>query len=199
MTNLIPLWPNLFRAIEIAKVGNYSVSVYLDNDYNSGFEDYKMIKNFCKGFFENFVRDGDVKVGISKPINYQPTLFAEKIGGTLETITKRIEIAKQVKTPTLDLSNGSDTLLKVACERLDLSLKQVEKIKEIAVTIAQMENEYSTKPQHVAEAIHDVYIGDSTVNAISTFKTFGFKIKIKCGEINEADIKAAIKYLNELL
>lgn len=202
MTNLVPLFPNLFRALEIAKVGGFFVSVYLvDTDYSSGFDDYKTIKAFCKGWFDCFSQNDSesIKVCICKPNNYTPTLFSENNNETIETISKRIKKAIQFERPVLDLSNGGDTLLKNATRILDLSLSQVEKIKRIAITIAQMDSSAVTKPEHIAEAINYIHINEKAIPATSKFICFGSKIKIKKGYIEKETIEKAIEFLNGLL
>jgi plasmid rolling circle replication initiator protein Rep len=120
MKNLVGLWCNLFRGIEIAKTGNYSVSVYFDQEYKNGFDDYKSIKDFCKGWFENFVSDGDIKIEITKPYSYEQKGKWE----TLEDISARIEKTLKFPKPELKLCDTCETLLKTLIYRLDLSLLQ---------------------------------------------------------------------------
>jgi len=196
MTNIVGLWCNLFRAIEIAKIGGYSISVHFDQDYKNGFDDYKSIKSFCKGWFDNFVSDGDMKIEIVKPQSYERKGKWE----TLEDISTRIERSLQFQKPELKLCDASEALLKTAIERLDLSLSQVEKIKKIAVTIAQMDLSKTTQVQHIAESIQYSFVyNDTGYNAESKSKMFGDMIQIKLGEIDSDTIKSAIDYLNRLL
>ena len=194
MTNLVGIWSNLFRAIEIAKTGGYSISVYFDKDYKNGFEDYKSIKDFCKGWFENFSPNGDIKVEMHKPHSYERKGKWE----TLENISNRIEKSLIFPKPELILCNSCETLLKVATERLDLSLSQVEKIKEIGSIIAQMDLSKTITASHIAESIQYSFTY-SDYNAESQSKMFGDMIQIKLGEINKNDIESAIEYLNTLL
>lgn len=196
MTNLIGLWCNLFRAIEIAKTGGYSISIHFDQDYKNGFDDYKSIKLFCKSWFDNFVSNGDIKVEIVKPQSYEQKNKFE----TLEDISVRVEKSLQFQKPELKLCNASEALLKTATQKLDLSLQQVEKIKQIAVTIAQMDFSKTIQAQHIAESIHYSFIfNDTGYNAESESKMFGDMIQIKLGEIDSDTIKSAIEYLNGLL
>ena len=195
MTNIVGLWCNLFRAIEIAKTGEYSISIHFDQDYKNGFDDYRCIKAFCKGWFENFVSDGDIKIEIIKPHSYEQKGKWE----TLEDISTRIEKSLQFQKPELKLCDSSETLLKTATKKLDLSLSQVEKIKQIAVTIAQMDFSKTIQAQHIAESIHYSFIyNDTCYNAESESKMFGNMIQIKLGEIDSDTIKSAIEYLNGL-
>lgn len=125
MKNLVGLWPNLFRAIEVAKTGEYSVTIYLDQEYKSGFDDYNSIKLFCKKWFCNFVSDGDIKITIVKPQSYNQKCKCE----TLEDISLRIKKSLQFTKPELKLDNSSISLIENAIKHLDLSLLQVEKNK----------------------------------------------------------------------
>ncbi|MBN2617222.1 MAG: hypothetical protein JXR64_02795 [Spirochaetales bacterium] len=196
MTNLVGLWCNLFRAIEIAKIGGYSISVYFDGEYKNGFDDYLSIKTFCKGWFNDFVSDGDIKIEIIKPRSYEINGKWE----TLECISNRIEKSLQFQTPELKLHDYSEVLLKTATQKLDLSLSQVEKIKQIAITIAQMDFSKTVQAQHVAESIQYSFIhNDTRYNAESKSKMFGDMIQIKLGKIDKRPIKSAINYLNTLL
>jgi len=196
MKNIIGLWCNLFRAIEIAKTGEYSVSIHFAEDYKNGFDDYRSIKSFCKGWFDNFVSDGDIKIEIVKPQSYEQKGKCE----TLEDISTRVEKSLQFQKPELKLCDSSEILLKTATQRLDLSLSQVEKIKQIAVTIAQMDFSKTIQAQHIAESIQYSYVyNDTGYNAESESKMFGDMIQIKLGEIDSDTIKSAIEYLNGLL
>ena len=196
MTNLVGLWCNLFRAIEIAKTGGYSISIYFDQEYKNGFNDYLSIKTFCKGWFDNFVSDGDMKIEIAKPPSYEIKCKWE----TLEDISNRIERSLQFQVPDLNLCDSSEILLKTATQKLDLSLSQVEKIKQIAITIAQMDLSKTIQAQHIAESIQYSFVyNDPGYNAESKSKMFGEMIQIKLGEIDSDIIKSAIDYLNGLL
>lgn len=76
----------------------------------------------------------------------------------------------------------------------------VKNIKEMAITIAQMDFSKTIQAQHIAESIHYSYIyNDNGYNAESEFKMFGDMIKIKLGAIDSDTIKSAIEYLNGLL
>lgn len=196
MTNLVGLWCNLFRAIEIAKTGGYSISVYFDQDYKNGFDDYKSIKTFCKDWFDNFVSDGDIKIEIVKPYYYEQKSKYE----TLEDISNRIKKSLQFTKPELNLCDSSKAILKAAAQRLDLSLSQIEKIKQIAITIAQMDFSKTIQVQHIAESIQYSFVyNDTGYNAESESKMFGDMIQIKLGEIDSDTVKSAIDYLNGLL
>lgn len=196
MTNIVSLWYNLFRAIEIAKTGGYSISIHFDQDYKNGFDDYKSIKSFCKGWFDDFVSDGDMKIKIVKPQSYDRKGKWE----TLEDISTRVEKSLQFQEPEIKLCDSSEYLLKTAAQKLDLSLLQFEKIKQIAVTIAQMDFSKTIQAQHIAESIQYSFVyNDIGYNAESESKMFGDMIQIKLGEIDSDIIDSAIEYLNGLI
>ena len=195
MKNLTCLWSNLFRAIEIAKTGGYSVSVHFDKEYKSGFEDYNSVKLFCKGWFDNFVSEGDIKIDFVKPYSYERLGICE----TLEDISVRVEKSIKFPKPELKLFGASETLLKTAMQRMDFSLAQCEKIKLIASTIAQMSFSEMIKPEHTAESIQYQFVNESCYySAEAKSIVFGDMIQIKAGKIERAAIESAVKYLNNL-
>jgi hypothetical protein len=196
MENLVGQYSGLFRGIEIAKTGGYSISVYFDKEYKNCFDDYKTIKLFCKGWFDNFVSDGDMKIEMVKPQSYERKGQIQ----TLENISNRIEKSLQFLKPELKLGDSSELLLKIATQRLDLSLTQVEKIKQIAITIAQMDLSETIKMIHIAESIQYSYVPyDNNYILDSESKMFGDMIQVKLGDIDPDTIQSAIKYLQGLL
>lgn len=196
MRNLVGLWVNLFRGIEVAKTGGYSISIHFDENYENGFDDYQQIKSFCNGFFDNFVSDGDIKIQISKPTSYQKKGNFE----TLVDIENRIKKSLLFQKPSLNLSSSSIAILDRATEKLNLSLSKVEKIKEVSATIAQMSFSEIIQAEHIAESIIYSYVSkESCYNAEENSKMFGNKIKIALGEIDKESIQSAINYLNSLI
>ena len=197
MQNLIPLYPNLFRVIEIAKLGNHSISILFNPDYFQGFDDYVSIKTFCLGFFENFVPDGEIKFELYKPVSY--THYPRKGQDTLPDIANRIQRALQVPCPPIELDSPSFQLLNVAITRLGLSLKQVDTIKALAATIARLELESKINAAHIGEAIQYCFLYDATyLHAETRSISFGNSITIQCGPIDPICIANAIAYLNSL-
>lgn len=189
--NLVGLWSTLFRSIEIAKTGGYTISVFFDKNYKGGFDDYQEIKKFCSGWFDSFMPEGDLRVEIIKPKNYLTNIKYE----TKEDIEKRIQAARSFSKPKIILGETSETLLKVAINRLGLSLKQVERIKEISTTIAQVDYSKEIKTEHVAEAIQYSIIPDEVICAESKSINFGDMISIKLGDIDSKYVQRAIEYL----
>ena len=195
MKNITSVWPNLFRAIEIAKIGGYSVSVHFQPDYKAGFEDYRYIKDFCRGWFEKFVEDGDIKVELIQPNNYTKGWQSE----SLADISIRVKTGLANSLPCSKLSESGESLLKNAARVLSLSLYQIEKIRLISLTIARADNSKNIEPQHVAEALQYSYLSPDTINAEVKTRNFGDNIKIKLGDIDKEDIQNAIEYLTSKL
>lgn len=195
MKNLVSLWPNLFHIIEIAKVGGYSLSVHFGEDYKNGYDDYQAIKSFCEGFFENFVTDGHLKVEIVRPKCYEVVSNCE----TLADISKRIEKAILSQRPDLKFCTPGNELLKTATSRLNLSLRQVENVKQTAATIAQMDKgSKKILVYHIAEAVICSHKDEDACYDAEPV-SFGGMIEIRTGEIDKEHIKYAINYLNKLL
>jgi hypothetical protein len=160
MKNIIGIWPNLFRAVEVAKTGNFSISVWFDKqEYPNAESDYQTIKDFCKGWFDNFSKKGNINIELTKP----PASFFEneKHFETIADIEKRIVKSKLFALPVWKPDIGTKQLLKHAIEKLDLSLSQIDLIEKMSVVIAQMDFSDSVRAQHVAEAIQYSFVYDS--------------------------------------
>jgi len=159
MKNIIGIWPNLFRAIEIAKTGNFSISIWFDKqEYPNAESDYQTIKDFCKGFFGNFSKNGDINIELSKPAL---SFFEnEKHFETIEDIKKRIIKSKQSPSPVWKPDIGINSLLKNAIDKLDLSLSRIDLIEKISNVIAQMEFSKIITACHIAEAIQYSFVWD---------------------------------------
>ena len=196
MKNIIGLFVALSRAIEIAKLGNHTVSVCFDDDYKEGFDDYESIKNFYSGWFDSFVENGDIKIELFKPQDYEQNRQCE----TIIDIQKRIDKALLHKKPEIKLCNASQQLLKTAIGRIGLSLSQVEKIKEVAQTIAQLDLSDKIMAWHIAEAIQYSYNfdDDKKLNAEKKSIVFGGMIEVRMCFIDNETINAAIEYLQKM-
>ena len=187
------LFINVFRAIKIAKAGGFSVTVIYD--YEKGASDYNLIKNYCKGWFDNWSDNGDIYVELRS--------IGDTIGSyifdTKENIDARINSTKDKETKFV-LSDGSKQLIKMGQNRLNLSLTQLDTINKIALVIAKLNNSDETDIIHFAEAIQYQSREDSYIIAETEQKyvTFG-SVQIKTVCPNEFDIKEAIDYLTSLL
>ena len=104
------------------------------------------------------------------------------------------------KKPEIKLCNASQQLLKTAIGRIGLSLSQVEKIKEVAQTIAQLDLSDKIMAWHIAEAIQYSYNfdDDKKLNAEKKSIVFGGMIEVRMGFIDNETINAAIEYLQKM-
>lgn len=194
--NIIALWVNLSRAYEIAKLGGLSIRVVFAEDYKEGSDDYAEIKEFYGR--EVFKATGDLIIEITKPYQYETIVRNYE---TLPMIEERItKAAKNIK-PECTLGQSSESLLKIAVQHLNLSLKDVKRVKQIAVTIAQLDEATEIKIEHIAEAIqYRSYTNeDCGITAENNVVCFGDNIQIARTEMEEKHIKLAIAYLNKKL
>lgn len=206
--NLNGLFPSLSRAYEIALLGNFSISIMyqLHGEYPQVHEDYQAIKDF---FDVPFVENGDITLEISKPKSRLASA-SQSFFETKDDIKARVNKAMQNPLPTeFNYINrdASEQLLKVATERLSLSVLQVEKTKEIAAVIARLEGSSTIESFHIAEAIHYQHCYnyyDHLVCAENAIVHFGDFIRINSAGLTSmygdpGDINDAIKFLKKLL
>jgi hypothetical protein len=197
-TNIIGLWVNLSRVYEIAKLGGLSIKVVFDKEYINGFNDYELIKAFYKDV--KFCSDGDIIFELTPPeINTYPS--RKNQFETLQDIEKRIEKAKANVLPTEFNSDSCHILLKTAVNRLNFSLSDTEKVKEIAGIIAQMDGTDKIQVEHIAEAVQYKAISSwgNYCNAENKSILFGTGIEISLTELDSTDVEKAIEYLQNLI
>ena len=194
--DVISLWPNLARAYEVAKAGNFSIKVIYYSDYVlSGDDDYKIIKEFYNDV--TFSSDGEITQEIIRPNNY---FHNNKNTETLEIISLRAEEIKNNIIP-LEKNKSSLALIETAIKRLNLSIKDINNIEKISTTIAKLDKSNIIDAFHTAEAIQyvtPIANDDNYIVAENNIINFGNKIKIIKGNINLDNIESAINYLNEL-
>jgi hypothetical protein len=196
-------WSNLFRCVEIAKVGGFSVSVYFDENYETGFDDYNSIKNYCKNSlleFTNFVSHGDLHIQISKPDKYYSDSYNKKSkhDDSLEDVCLRIQKAKEFPKPEMILNDTCELLLRTCTNKLNLSFSQIQKIKDVAQVIAQLSFSEKIEVHHIAESIQYREL-QCCYNAENESINFGKMISVKLGYIDKTDVLNAVNYLNSLL
>lgn len=197
-TNIIGLWTNLSRVYEIAKLGGLSIRVVFDKDYINGFKDYELIKAFYKDV--NFSIDGDIVFELTAPeISSYPS--RKNQFETLEDIEKRIEKAKNNILPSEFSGDSCHTLLKTAINRMNFSLSDTEKVKEIAGIIAKLDGTVRIQVEHIAEAVqYRCLLGEGNYcNAENKSILFGSGIEIALTELDPTDIEKAIEYLQSLI
>lgn len=202
-TNLIPLWPNLSRAYEIAKTGGFSITITftMNSEYPQAFEDYKKIKEFYSDV--SFIENGDIFLEIVKP---HPNLYKMNRYETLEDINERVRTSKMNKTPSPILDSTCEALLTMAIQRMNFSSHDVDVIKKLAAIIAQMDNSDLIYSYHVSEAIHYRFktSEEKYIIAENSLLKFGNNITINMVGVTSNyedtdNIKNAIKYLKKLL
>jgi len=198
--NFNGLFPNVTRAYEIAKLGNFKITVFYNGGsftYPKADEDYQLLKAFYHDV--EFKPNGEIFVEIIKPKNYDQGRYSE----SLEDVHKRIEKAK--KNPVPDIysdESTSDELLKVAVNKLSLSSLDVKIIQKLAGVIAQLDTSDEIEVHHIAEAIHYRSINRYdyiTVIAEDNTIEFGSSIKIRKGDLYFKDVEKAINYLKTFL
>jgi hypothetical protein len=173
MKNLIGIWPHVFRAIEIAKTGGFTVSMYYNKENKAGSDDYKSIVSFCKGWFDDFVLDGDINIELIRPQQYHNKYGAE----TLDQLKNKVMEYLKNPLPENRLCDVSEALLKDANRRFEFSLAKNEKIKKIALTIARMEGSRKIEAHHIAEATqYNVPMQNDCVKALFNCNSMLFEI-----------------------
>lgn len=194
-TNLVGLWVNLSRAYEIALLGGFSIKVVFQKEYTEGFDDYKEIKSFYKDV--NFCGNGDMTIEMYKPIHQKGVRYE-----TLDDIINRVREAEKNPAPTTFKNSACDALLSNAIDRLNLSVRNVQKVNELAAVIARIDASKYTEAHHLAEAIHyiDRYNLDEYCVAEDEVISFGHgSIVISKSYIDKEHVLSAIDYLKSLI
>ena len=111
----------------------------------------------------------------------------------------RVKKAKTNKTPSGFRSEACDSLLTVAVNRLNLSLRESNKVIELSSVIAKLEGTDKIEAYHIAEAIQYVSNDETLCNAEEKTINFGSGIKINLYELDTEDIGKAINYLKNII
>lgn len=150
--NLIQIYYNVSRAIEIAKAGNHTIGVYYNVDPDKPEtkihpKDIQAIEVF---FGVKFEQNAGLMVEIHRPTFDE--IFPRSNGETMDEIDARIKAAQKGERP--DTFNAAGlSLLKTAYDRLNLAVWQVVAIKDVSRTIAKLSGAKEVKAEHIAEAI----------------------------------------------
>jgi len=199
MTNLVPLWPNLSRAYEIALLGNFSITIFYYKDYIASASDYNDIKSFFNDV--RFEKEGDLIIDIEQP---DPKIVVSKRKyETLEEIRARVEKAKNNFLPT-EYNSATEQLLMTAIQKMKLSVNKKDKTENLAAIIAKLDGSKTILIEHMAEAINYSYsgkgvFGEKVVNAEANTIHFGSGISISLHDHYHVDVENAIKFLLELI
>lgn len=191
---------HLVRAFEVAAICGYKINILAENSYANNYvgvkDDYEVIKStFGPQYFSP---DGEIYIQIYKP---HPTqVINDLLPGDLERSFKRIEMVRSMELPNNELDSSSEHLLKVAIERVNLTLNDVDQVNRMAQVIAAMDGKKTIGAQHVAEAIHykcgktdtDVYsVENSTLR-------FGNSISIGM-DADHYELELALEYIQNKL
>jgi hypothetical protein len=191
MTNY---WCNVFRAIEIAKLGGLPITIIFNKEYN-GYDDYQRVKDFCKGWFDDFKSDGLIYSEI-----YKPQEISKVKGESIKTIEARIVKAQNFGESIYTETDSFLALMNTAMRHLNMSLNDVDNVIKIAKVIAQLDLKPSVRIDHIAEAIQYSKPHSTEYYCIAENKKIVFNglIEIVDTHIDTDVIDEAIEYLKSL-
>lgn len=149
--NVLGMWPNLLRAVEIAKAGDFTLKAFPESGYDFD-KDYRLIKSSCLGFYERFIGGGmyDLLVEVGKP-TFEQFRDVDKYT-SLSCVEERIERSKNLVVGD-DLDKSSVSLIKMAYEKHVLCVSDLFLIRSVAKVIARLDNSDKIRACDVAEAI----------------------------------------------
>lgn len=153
--NLNGLYYNISRVYEIAKVGGHSITFYyyshnIDLDRSVNPKDIQLLLNYYGLPIET---DGDIQCDFERPDFDQILSSFIRKHETKDEVDERIKsIIKNNPRPDFYLNDAGFSLLKAAYNRLNLCVNDIEIIKNLTVTIAQIANQ-DVRMEHLAEAI----------------------------------------------
>ena len=160
-TDVIGMWTRVARAVEIAMLGGFTISVCLDSDDSEIYpmatakEDYELIKKFYAPVFTGFKREGFINIELCK--HQIPPTAAKKRPAYAPRphygLVDRVEKAKLNADPSVVLCAAGYALLKTATSKLSLSGSRNNDIQVLSRVIAKLEGFESIQAQHVAEAV----------------------------------------------
>ena len=195
------IWPNLARAVEIAKVGNHSIELFYDEEeYPDGQRDCEALKKAIGPYSICFCQNGDISIEINRPNEYA---LANTIINQLKTDDFQKQIMKSYSTVPKDMfvNSAGITLMQTAIARLRLCLTKTETVLSIARTIAHMEKYNEVQAHHIAEAIQYNYTIDlaSSQSRVCRVCVFGGLTIKHDREIDISYAEAGILYLQKLI
>ena len=150
--NLVGLAPNISRAYEIAKFGNHSLKIIIPKDSTLPQADLRLLNDFYSLPYVDGDADMIVELCYS-PDDIMNVIFNSDRHENLEIINVRITQSGIDSLTDKSIDEASQSLLKTAIGKLDLSISSVLSILKVAETIARIDNSTRIKIEHVAEAI----------------------------------------------
>lgn len=174
--NMIGLWPNLYRVLEICIVNNNKLCIYANNDYKQANDDFEEIANYLLLKVDNNApainpysiltssfKDADVILDLRKPTDYLNTANYY----TFSDMKDRVIKARDFNVKNTELNNDGLQLLKLGVSKLNFSFKDIRIIKELAISIAKLDESDNILTEHVAEALMYRNIADFDINTHS--------------------------------
>ena len=165
------------RAIEVSLAGQHPITIIGNPDNGEeyfeiilgdllsfvkqcpcgGFMEYNKECTCTKSKIEKYRTSKEFQKSLKNPIIirlFPPTMFdyqckkeGESFGEVLNRIIRKIDRTYPA------LENDSLSILRIAIERLSLSLLQIKHIENVSKTIAELDNSDSILPYHLSEAI----------------------------------------------
>jgi hypothetical protein len=199
---LIQQFYGFARAYEIALLGGFSITVVHHPEYTNAPQDFQLVKGFFQGI-EYKPKDGTMTIELRKPpieMYHNRACEGRGEGETLTDIENRVAKAKDNKKPFDYGDNACGILLNRVIPVYQLSIQEVENIKQVAAVIGQLHGSTNIMAEHIAEAIQiSVYRNDTTILTESHTIQFGKHISIDLCKKSKDDIQNAIEYLQSLL
>lgn len=153
--NLVALSINVSRAYEISKSGNHTISIIGAADSPDGERTNKENVATLRYFYDAQWDDvADIVVEVAAISSSEILSSYTARYETIQDIESRVELVKSSElSPKIELKGSVLNLLKVAIDRLNLSIRQVNSIVAVSITIAKMAQSDTVKAEHIAEAI----------------------------------------------
>lgn len=184
--------PSFDRVVQIALLGGYSINPIIDIDLkNNEVENFNLLIDF-------FEKKTNVKFSNSGEINYEFSKLNDALHTqeTVESFLEKIESRRNHLVKNTKLDQSSITIIATAKKHLNLSEFEINKIKSIATTIAQLDGDNKVDVMYVAEAIQYSYINpENSMSLYDSVVNIGENISIKLNNLNKIDIEKAIEFL----
>ncbi len=88
--------------------------------------------------------------------------ISDRVGESLETVRDRIEAAKLRPYGDYALDTDCQDLLRMVCDKLGFSARQLDNVRSVAMTIARMDDRTEIQAKDISEAISYNTVGMKT-------------------------------------
>lgn len=131
----------IYKALLIAKLGNFSLTVYYEKNKFGHMKNYELIKKRIYNWYDKFTYNGILNVIMEDiiPDNYDAN-YEKIIEDDLNNLKKIFLIYKCSLEPKIIFTQNLKDLLKGIIKSYGLSLSDIENIKNIAKIIATINN-----------------------------------------------------------